>query len=142
MKKLVSLAIATLSLSLMAAPNYVDTFTTLCRGGKNSHKVYEQLLKDHSLVVIKCSMKGCGPCKRIAPKFSKMAEKYQGKARFIHLDANLYDNIISKFNIRSVPTFLIFSQGRHVKTIKGSGNINEIPQVLDKHLKVAQQATS
>ena len=131
------LSVSLISVSLFGAtPNYVKKFSDLVRGGKKPQAVFNQETQNNKLCVIKCTMKTCGPCKRIAPQIKKMAAKYKEHACFIELDVNLFDNVIRKFNIRSVPSFIIYSQGRHLKTIKGSRKVNEISKVLDAQIRL------
>lgn len=117
------------------AATHVKNLSDLIRGGKPASSVFQKELSANKLVVVKCSMKNCGPCKKIAPQFEALAAKYQGVAEFIELDVHLFDDIIKPFDIKSAPSFIIFYNGRHAKTLRGSASVNDISTILDTQLK-------
>jgi len=54
----------------------------------------------------------CGPCKALAPIVEKVADEYKGKVKVGKLDIDDSPGVASKFGIRSVPTVLIFKDGK------------------------------
>ncbi len=141
MLKLVSISLIGISLTA-ATPNPVINFSNLVRGGKRAQTVFQQETQNNKLCVIKCSMEGCGPCRKIAPQFKKIATQFKGVARFIEIDINLFREVIKRFKIKSVPSFIIFSQGRHLQTIRGSRKVNDITRVLNGQLNLFESAAA
>lgn len=76
----------------------------------------------------------CGPCKAIAPAISRIAEDFTGKVKVgkVNVDENQETSI--KFGIRSIPTLLIFKDGRIVQQIIGAVSQDEIEQAVNKSL--------
>lgn len=87
-------------------------------------------------ILAKCSAEWCGPCRALAPKFDELANKYKGLAVFISVDIEEVTEVGDKFDISSLPTILIFHQGREVKrTVGGSYSvINELESFLQSVL--------
>jgi thioredoxin 2 len=56
----------------------------------------------------------CGPCLAMAPFFEKTARQLEPKLRFAKLDTESHPAPAAKFNIRSIPTMIVFSGGREI----------------------------
>lgn len=62
----------------------------------------------------------CGPCVAIAPVIEKLAEDYAGKVKVLKLDTDANQTTAMRFNIRSIPTMLLFKGGKVVDTVIGA----------------------
>ncbi|MEO8636962.1 MAG: thioredoxin [Gemmatimonadales bacterium] len=62
----------------------------------------------------------CGPCLAVAPVIERLAEDYRGRVKVLKLDTDANQATAMKFNIRSIPTMLIFKDGQKVDTIIGA----------------------
>lgn len=62
----------------------------------------------------------CGPCVAIAPVIEKLAEDYTGKVKVLKLDTDANQATAMRFNIRSIPTMLLFKDGKVVDTVIGA----------------------
>ena len=62
----------------------------------------------------------CGPCKMMAPIFNEVATKYPLKALFVKVNTEAHQNLGSKFNIRSIPTIVVYKGGVEVKRVSGA----------------------
>ena len=78
----------------------------------------------------------CGPCRMLAPTVEAVAQKYEGKAKFVKL--NVDENVESpaKYGIRGIPTLILFKNGQEVDRHVGipSNPLNSIAQMIDKQL--------
>jgi thioredoxin 1 len=54
----------------------------------------------------------CGPCKALTPIVERLADEYKGKVRVGKLDIDDSPGVASKFAIKSVPTILVFKEGK------------------------------
>jgi thioredoxin 1 len=61
----------------------------------------------------------CGPCKRLSPIIHEIASHYDGKAKVAHLDVDNAPEIAAQFGIMSVPTVLLFKNGKKVSESVG-----------------------
>jgi thioredoxin 2 len=62
----------------------------------------------------------CGPCKMMAPEFSKTAIEMEPQARFAKVDTEAEKSIAAQFGIRSIPTLIIYKGGREVARQAGA----------------------
>ncbi|MDX2484521.1 MAG: thioredoxin, partial [Pseudodonghicola sp.] len=69
----------------------------------------------------------CGPCRMMAPEFSKAAQTMQGRARLVKLNTEEHQAAGMKYGIRGIPTMVEFAGGREVK--RQSGAMQE-PQIV------------
>ncbi|MDP3462371.1 MAG: thioredoxin [Bacteroidales bacterium] len=61
----------------------------------------------------------CAPCRMLAPVVSELAEEFKGKVKVGKLDVEANKKIASQFNIRSIPTLIVFKDGKPVKQLVG-----------------------
>jgi len=76
----------------------------------------------------------CGPCKIQGPIIEEIAEEYKGKAVVGKLDVDKNPQTAGKFNIMSIPTLVIFKEGKAVNTIIGLQSKESIKSALETHL--------
>lgn len=62
----------------------------------------------------------CGPCKMMAPLIEELATQYEGRALIAKINADESPATGEKYGIRSLPTVLIFKNGKKEKTIIGT----------------------
>jgi thioredoxin 1 len=62
----------------------------------------------------------CGPCKMIAPVVEEIANEYTGKLKVGKVDVDNNPEISMKFGIRSIPTLMVFKEGKVVEQIIGA----------------------
>lgn len=62
----------------------------------------------------------CGPCRAVAPVIEKLAEDYAGRVKVLKLDTDANQMTAMKFNIRSIPTILLFKDGKVADTVIGA----------------------
>ena len=73
----------------------------------------------------------CGPCKLIAPVVEEVAKEYEGKVKVGKMDIDNNPNVAMKYGIRSIPTLLIFKDGKVVDQIVGAVPKNVITSKMD-----------
>ncbi|HEX2788610.1 MAG TPA: thioredoxin [Ignavibacteria bacterium] len=79
----------------------------------------------------------CGPCKMIAPIVEELAGEYEGKIKIGKLDVDNNPNVAMKFGIRSIPTLLIFKDGKVADQIVGAVPKPQIVSKLEAQLQTA-----
>jgi thioredoxin 2 len=69
----------------------------------------------------------CGPCKSFAPTFEQAARQLSGRVRLAKLDSEANQQLSGQLNIRSIPTLILFKNGREVARQSGAF---PLPQLL------------
>jgi thioredoxin 1 len=77
----------------------------------------------------------CGPCKMIAPIVEELAVEYDGKAKIGKLDVDNNQQSAIKFGVRSIPTLLIFKDGKLQDTIIGAVPKTQVVSKLETVLQ-------
>ena len=62
----------------------------------------------------------CGPCKIIAPVVEELAKEYDGKMAFTKVNTDENPDLASRFNIRGIPTLMIFKEGKMIDQVVGA----------------------
>ncbi len=73
----------------------------------------------------------CGPCRMMAPEFSKAANSLQGKVRLVKLNTEEHQAAGMKYGIRGIPTMVEFAGGREVKRQSGAMREDQIVNWID-----------
>lgn len=76
----------------------------------------------------------CGPCRQMAPVIDSVAEKYAGKIKVGKLDVDHNPAAAQRFNVRGIPTMLLFKEGRPVEQIVGAVPEARLSSALDLHV--------
>jgi thioredoxin 1 len=76
----------------------------------------------------------CVPCKPADSIIEKLAEVYQGKLTFARLNVDSNHEITDRYEIMSIPTLLIFSEGQVVKRFVGLRKIKGCRRVISRML--------
>jgi thioredoxin 1 len=77
----------------------------------------------------------CGPCKMIAPILEDVARSQQGKIRVAKLNVDDNSATAAKFNIRSIPTLLLFKRGTLIAQKVGAVSQSHLLAFLEGHLR-------
>ncbi|MDD5268948.1 MAG: thioredoxin TrxC [Methylococcales bacterium] len=76
----------------------------------------------------------CGPCKMMAPAYAQAAIKLEPRARLAKLNTEHEQGIAGQFNIRSIPTLIIFKGGKEIARQSGALSAADIIQWVSRYL--------
>jgi thioredoxin 1 len=77
----------------------------------------------------------CGPCQVIAPVVEQLATEYDGKLKVAKLDVDANQRTTMRYNVRSIPSVLLFKNGTLVETVVGAVPKPYLVEKIEKHLK-------
>lgn len=77
----------------------------------------------------------CGPCKMIAPILDEMATTYGGKLQITKMNVDENREIPAKFDIRGIPTLMLFKDGKLAATKVGALSKSQMAAFIDENLK-------
>ena len=76
----------------------------------------------------------CGPCRQVAPVIEALASEYDGKAKIAKVNVDDNPQISRQFNIRSIPTLMLFKNGEPVETVVGARPKTQVEALLNAHV--------
>jgi thioredoxin 1 len=76
----------------------------------------------------------CAPCRLIAPHLETLAQEYKGRVRVGKVNVDDNPSLAGRYQIRSIPTLLVFKDGQVVDQLIGAAPKDSIQQLADKHL--------
>lgn len=62
----------------------------------------------------------CGPCRMVAPEFERAAKLLAGQVRLAKIDTEHFPQASTRWNIRGIPAFILFSGGREQRRLAGA----------------------
>ncbi len=74
----------------------------------------------------------CGPCKMIAPILDDIATELDGKVKVVKINVDENQQVAAKFGVRSIPTLVIFNEGKVVATQVGALPKNQLIALIEK----------
>ena len=75
----------------------------------------------------------CGPCKTMAPILEQVATQHGGKVRIIKIDVDRNAAVAQQFRVQSIPTLILFHQGKPVWRQAGVVPAAQIAQALQAY---------
>ena len=76
----------------------------------------------------------CRPCHMLAPTVAEVAHDYAGKLKVTKLNVDEAMNSAGRYNIRGIPTLLVFKNGQVVEQIVGAVPKDQITKAIDRHV--------
>jgi thioredoxin 1 len=109
----------------MASPNVVEV---------TDSNFENEVLKSSQPVLVDFWAVWCAPCRAIAPHVDALAAEYAGKVRVGKCDIDSNPQIPSQFEIRSIPTLLMFKGGQVVGQLVGAVPRAKLEEMIKKAL--------
>lgn len=75
----------------------------------------------------------CGPCRMVAPVIEKLATQVEGKAKIAKVDIDVAQDTTASLQITSVPTIILFKDGKEVKRVVGVKDFDYLFNLIDSH---------
>lgn len=75
----------------------------------------------------------CGPCRMITPIVEQLADMVQGKARIAKLDIDESQQTTASLQITSVPTLILFKDGKEMKRVVGVKDLDYLLNLVQSH---------
>lgn len=76
----------------------------------------------------------CGPCRMIAPIVEELANEMSGKAKIAKLDIDSSQETTSQFGVTSIPTLILFKEGKEVKRVVGVKDKEALQSLIEAAL--------
>ncbi len=76
----------------------------------------------------------CGPCRMLAPIVDQLADEYEGKIKVAKLDVDANQNTARQFSVMSIPTLILFKEGKPIERLTGYMPKEQIQKTISQHL--------
>jgi len=76
----------------------------------------------------------CPPCRAIGPEIDAVAESMEGKAKILKLDVDQEPEVEARYGVKTIPTLIIFKNGKPVDQINGAVSRKVITSKLNEYL--------
>ncbi len=101
----------------------------------NNSEFYNKIKNSDKLVVIDFFATWCGPCKMLTPIFESLSNEMSDKVDFGKIDIDRSLEVAQEFNIVSVPTMIIFKNGKMVEKMVGFSPKEQLKSKIQAHIK-------
>jgi thioredoxin 1 len=124
-------------LSLIKFLNHdIGQFTAICillicsRKPENMKSSFKKLISSETPVLVDFFADWCGPCKMLAPILKEVKEELGDAVKIVKIDVDKNQSIASKYQVRGVPTMLLFKDGKQVWRQSGVLQKKDIVQII------------
>ena len=94
----------------------------------------ENVIKKGQPIIVDFWAEWCGPCKQIGPILEEISDEYKGKITIGKLDVDENPETPGKFQIRGIPTMLLFNNGELIDTKVGMSSKADLTEWIDKNI--------
>ncbi len=119
------------------SPEEESTETSADKALDSSDASFDQdVLKSEVPVLVDFGASWCVPCKNMAPIIDKLAKDYSGRVKFVKIDVEKNPVVRDKYQIQSLPTFVVFRSGQKMKAYSGQMPQEMLAGVIDSQLGI------
>jgi thioredoxin 2 len=95
---------------------------------------FEQSIKEHDTLFVDFWASWCGPCRAMAPAFTAAARDLEPDFRLLKVDTEAEQSLAARFAIRSIPSLILFAEGREVARSAGAMDRQSIVAWARRHI--------
>jgi thioredoxin 1 len=93
-----------------------------------------EVLKSSVPVLVDFYADWCGPCHAIAPTIEALSNEFAGKVKFVKVDVDANQEVASRYEIMSIPTIMLFENGKIEDSIVGAYPASVYKQHIERAL--------
>ncbi|MBU4265974.1 MAG: thioredoxin [Candidatus Altiarchaeales archaeon] len=95
---------------------------------------FQEVILGNALVLVDFWADWCNPCKFLEPELEDISQEYEGKILFAKMDVDEHTKVASEFGVMTIPTLILFKDGKEVERIRGVVPPKQIKEALDKNI--------
>ena len=100
----------------------------------NDREFDTEVLKSDVPVLVDFYADWCGPCHAIAPAIEALSNEFEGKVKFVKVDVDANHEVASRYEILSIPTIMLFENGKVEDSIVGAYPATVYKQHIERAL--------
>lgn len=97
----------------------------------NERNFEQEILNSELPVLVEFGAEWCGPCKVVLPELEALSGELSGKAKVVQIDIDKAPMIARQMGVQSVPTFVVFHQGRPVDGRQGALRKAQLREMIE-----------
>ncbi len=97
-------------------------------------KTFQELIDGDKPVLVDFFATWCGPCKMMQPILEDTAKQLEGKVKIVKVDVDRNQLVASKFQVRGVPTLILFQKGKILWRESGVVPAHQLIKTLESNL--------
>jgi len=94
---------------------------------------FKKLISGDKPTLIDFHAHWCGPCKVQSPILKELSNKVNGRVRIIKIDVDKNPGIAEKYQVRGVPTLMLFKSGQPVWRVSGVQSLHQLSRAIEEH---------
>ncbi|WP_298238415.1 thioredoxin [uncultured Algibacter sp.] len=94
---------------------------------------FNAIINSHTPVLIDFYAHWCGPCKTLAPILKDVKKELEGTIKIIKIDVDKNQALATKYQVRGVPTMMLFKNGKQLWRQSGVLQKGEIIAIINQH---------
>lgn len=94
---------------------------------------FNTIIQSHPVVMVDFFAEWCGPCKMLAPNLKAMKDQLGDRVKVVKIDVDKNPGIASQFQVRGVPTLMLFKNGQQVWRQSGLLQPQQLVEVVEAH---------
>lgn len=95
---------------------------------------FSDLINGEQAVLVDFSAEWCGPCKTLAPILKEVKKGLENEVKIIKVDVDKNPNAAAKFQVRGVPTLILFKKGKLLWRQSGVIPANELTSIIKNNI--------
>ena len=100
----------------------------------DDHQFDELIMNSELPVLVDIWAPWCGPCRLVSPVVDAIASTYKGRLQVAKLNVDENPNTATRYEVRSIPTLLLFKQGQVVERLTGAVPRSRLTEMVEQHL--------